>query len=160
MRRILLTLAVVAAVVVTAGCGASNTNLGGDGGDGGRGGLGGNGGDGGAGGLGAGAGKATAKVTFDSKTYSLSGGTCTDIGSVLGTEVTAGNYSNGEAGPGDYLEMMVKGDTVSVVQGRAGGVPWALATGKQRGSISGGNGTFSGTDFASGKEVSGTFACN
>jgi hypothetical protein len=38
---------------------------------------------------------------------------------------------------------------------------WALATGKQSGSIgSDMKGTFSGTDFASGGSVSGTFSCN
>jgi hypothetical protein len=106
-------------------------------------------------------GNATATVVIDGKTYDLSGGTCTDIGAVLGTQVAVGDYANGEAGTGDYLVMFVKGDTVSTVGGRAGGIPWTLATGKQSGSIGADmKGTFSGTNSVSGKQVSGTFACN
>ena len=110
---------------------------------------------------GGGGGNATAVVNFGGHTYNLSGGTCIDIGKVLGTEVSVGDYHNGEAGPGDYLEMFVKGNTVTTVAGRAGGIPWALATGKQSGSIGADmKGTFSGTDSVSGGPVSGTFACN
>lgn len=106
-------------------------------------------------------GNATATVVFDGNTYNLTGGTCTDIGQVLGTQVAVGDYANGEGGSGDYLLMFVKGDTASTVGGRAGGIPWTLATGKQSGSIGADmKGTFSGTDVASQKQVSGTFACN
>jgi hypothetical protein len=140
MRRICVTLFLALAVV---GCGSSTATSGAPGGGGGGGG-----------------GNATATVTMNGQTYHLSGGTCTDVGA-LGTEVSVGDYHNGEAGTGDFLEMFVKGNTVSTVSGRAGGVPWALATGKQSGSIGADKtGTFSGTDFASGTPVSGTFACN
>ncbi|MGD0248901.1 MAG: hypothetical protein ABSB75_07605 [Candidatus Limnocylindrales bacterium] len=139
MRRIWVTLLLALAVV---GCGSSTAT------------------SGAAGGNGGGGGNPTATVIMSGQTYHLSGGTCTDVG-VLGTEVAVGDYHNGEAGSGDYLDMMVKGNTVSTVAGRAGGVPWALATGKQSGSIGADmTGTFSGTDFASGTHVEGTFACH
>ena len=152
MRKICTALALVVSLAAAAGCTQSTTVLG----------TANNGGNGGNGGINIGApGKATATVVYDSHSYSLTGGTCIDVGTILGTQITVGDYANGEAGTGDYLSMIVKGDTVSTVGGRAGGIPWALATGKQHGSISaGGTGTFDGTDFASGKEVSGTFACS
>jgi hypothetical protein len=148
MRKIYLTL--ILAGVVVAGCGSSNATSGAPAGGGGA----------TQAPAGHATGNATATVTFNGKTYSLSGGTCTDIG-VLGTEVAVGDYTVGVAGSGDYLDMFVKGNTVSTVGGRAGGVPWALATGKQSGSIgSDMKGTFSGTDFVTGGPVSGTFSCN
>ena len=147
MRKKCLTLFV--AVAVVAGCGSSNATGGAPGGG------------GGSSQAHSGGGSATATVTMNGTTYNLSGGTCTDVGTVLGTEVSVGDFANGEAGTGDYLDMIVKGSTVSTVGGRAGGVPWALATGKQSGSIGADmTGTFSGTDFVSGAHVEGTFACN
>jgi hypothetical protein len=147
MRRIGVTLLLALAVV---GCGSSNVTSGAPS-------------VGGPGGGGGGGGNATATVTMNGQTYHLSGGTCTDVGSVLGTQVAVGDYdvASAEAGPGDFLLMIVKGATVSAVSGRAGGVPWALATGKQSGSIGAdGTGTFSGTDFVTGTHVEGSFACN
>lgn len=146
MHRISLTL--LLAVAAVAGCAGSIATAGAPGG-------------GGNTSQAPGRGNATATVTLSGHIYNLSGGTCTDIGTVLGTEVAVGDYSNGMAGSGDYLDMFVKGNTVSTVAGRAGGVPWALATGKQSGSIGADmKGTFSGTDFVSGAQVDGTFACN
>jgi hypothetical protein len=149
MHRICLALILAGAIV--AGCGSSNATSGAP--------------AGGGGATQAPAGHATgtvtATVTFNGHTYNLSGGTCTDIGAVLGTEVAVGDFQSGAAGSGDYLDLFVKGNTVSTVGGRAGGVPWALATGKQSGSIgSDMKGTFSGTDFVTGGPVSGTFSCN
>ena len=165
MRRICL--ALILAGLVVAGCGSSNATSGAPAGGGGATQAPGGGGatqvpgGGGATQVPGGHGTATATVTFNGQTYNLSGGTCTDIGAVLGTEVAVGDYTNGVAGSGDYLDMFVKGNTVSTVGGRAGGVPWALATGKQSGSIgSDMKGSFSGTDFVSGGPVSGTFSCN
>jgi hypothetical protein len=152
MKRACLTM--IFAVAIVAGCGGSTSSAGAPAGGGG-------GGGGGNATQAAGGGNATATVTFKGNIYNLSGGKCTDIGQVLGTEVSVGDYHNGEAGSGDYLEMFVKGNTVSTVAGRAGGIPWALATGKASGSIGADmKGTFSGTDFVSGEQVSGTFACN
>jgi hypothetical protein len=149
MRRICLTL--ILAGAVAAACGSSNATSGAPAGGGGA----------TPAPTGHATGTATATVTFNGQTYNLFGGTCTDIGTVLGTEVAVGDFANGVAGSGDYLDLFVKGNTVSTVGGRAGGVPWALATGKQSGSIgSDMKGTFSGTDFASGGPVSGTFSCN
>ena len=151
MKRVCLTL--IFAVAIVAGCGSSTSSAGAPAGGGG-------GGEQATQGAGGG-GNATATVTFKNSTYNLSGGKCTDIGQVLGTEVSVGDYHNGQAGPGDYLEMFVKGNTVSTVAGRAGGISWALATGKSFGSIDADmKGTFHGTDFASGDQVSGTFSCN
>jgi hypothetical protein len=146
MNRVCLIL--IFAVAIVAGCGSSTSSAGAPtGGDGGS-------GDGGGG-------KVTATVTFKLNTYNLSGGKCTDVGAVLGTEVSVGDYHDGVAGPGDYLELFVKANSVSVAQGRAGGIPWTLATGRQSGSIDADmKGTFSGMDTISGSQVSGTFACN
>jgi hypothetical protein len=156
MRRICL--ALILAGLVVAGCGSSNAASGAPAGGGGATQAPGGGGATQAPG---GHGTATATVTFNGHTYNLSGGTCTDIGTVLGTEVAVGDYTNGVAGSGDYLDIFVKGNTASAVSGRAGGVPWALATGKQSGSIgSDMKGSFSGTDFVSGGPVSGTFSCS
>ena len=146
MRRVWV--ALFLAVAVVAGCGSSTATSGAPGASGG----GGNGGGG----------NATATVIMNGQTYNLSVGTCTDVG-VLGTQVAVGDYDlpRADAGPGDYLLLRVQGDTPSTVAGRAGGVPWALATGKQSASIRADKtGTFSGTDFISGSHVEGTFACN
>jgi hypothetical protein len=138
MRKLFM--AVILAATI-AGCGGSTAASGGNGG-------GGNGG--GAAG--------TASVTFDGHTYNLTHGTCIDAG-VLGLEGWFGDYANGEGGSGDFLSFIMSSSKVSSVAGRAGGVPWALADGKQNGTLSGRQGTFSGTDFVSGKQVSGTFNC-
>jgi hypothetical protein len=129
-------------VVTAAGCGGSSAS-------------GGNGGGGGGGGGGA---AGTAAVTFDGHAYNLTNGICIDVG-VLGLEGWFGDYSNGEAGDGDYLSFIISSSKVSSVGGRSGGAPWALADGKQSGTLNGRQGTFSGTDFVSGKQVSGTFNC-
>ena len=149
MRRIGLTL--VFAVAVVAGCGGGGATPGapggssqppattprGDGGD------------------------ATAQITFKGDTFNLSGGRCENAG-VLGWEVTAGdyNYAEGQAGQGDFLDVIVGPNKVSGAQGRSGGIYWTLGN-DQGGSIgSGMTGTFSGTDTISGGPVGGTFACN
>lgn len=140
MRRVFLVAFLTVAVV--AGCG-STTSTGGGGGGGGP-------------TSGGGGGNVHATVTFNSQTYNLSGGVCEDAG-VLGWEVKVGDY---EAEDADFLDVIVSSTQFTSAQGKAGGVPWALAAGKQSGTIdSNRNGSFEGTDFVSGKPVSGTFGC-
>ena len=108
---------------------------------------------------GGGGGNATATITFKGNTVNLSGGDCENAG-VLGWEVTAGDYNAGQAGQGDFLDVIVSADKVSSAQGRSGGVYWTLSD-DQAGSLgSGMAGTFSGTDTISGGPVEGTFACD
>ncbi|MGA2514269.1 MAG: hypothetical protein ABSG37_11715 [Candidatus Limnocylindrales bacterium] len=102
---------------------------------------------------------ATATIVLNGDTFNLAGGDCEDAG-VLGWEVTVGDYSEGQSGPGDFLDIIVNTNKVSGAQGRAGGVYWALGD-DQTGSVgSGMTGNFSGTDPITGTFVQGTFACN
>lgn len=108
---------------------------------------------------GAGSRTATASVILNGQTYNLSGGACENAG-VLGWEITLGDYANGQAGKGDFLDIIVSASKVSGAQGRNGGTYWTLST-DQTGSIgSDMTGSFSGTDTISGKPISGSFACS
>jgi hypothetical protein len=141
MRRICLTLFLAAAVV--AGCGSSNATSGVPSGGGG----------------GGGGGNVHASVTFKGQTYNISGGMCTQAGP-LGWEVRVGAYEETTTNV-DYLIVIVSSQSLSSAAGRAGGVYWVLAAGKQTGTIGADlSGSFSGTDTISGKQVSGTFACS
>lgn len=151
MRRARLVLLVLVLGLTTAGCGG----LGGGGGAATN--AGGNGGGNGANNGGGGSGSASATVTVKGTPFTLTGGTCEQVG-VLGYQVTIGDYQNGQAGKGDFLSLIV-GTKLSTAEGRNGGTYWTLAT-DQQGSIGADrHGSFSGTDVISGTKITGTFAC-
>jgi len=154
MRRIWM--AMVIAVAVAAGCSEAASTAATPGGGGGGGGA----ATKAPGGGGGGGGNATATIKINGTSTTIKGGTCTDIGA-LGTEVAVGDFTAGQAGKGDFFDMFVKGNAVTTVQGRAGGVYFVLAAGKESGSIGADmTGSFSGTDTITGNQVEGTFACN
>jgi hypothetical protein len=141
MRRICLTL--VFAVAAVAGCGSSNATQAPRGN---------------ATQAPGGGGNATATVTFNGQTYNLSGGLCTNAGT-LGWDVAVGAWES-TSGTEDYLRLIVNANKVSSVSGHAGGVLFALGN-DQSGSIGSDlTGTFSGSDAISGVHIQGTFACH
>ncbi len=107
-------------------------------------------------------GEAKVTVTFAGGTYELTGGRCEAVG-VLGWKVTAGDYDYdlAQGGEGDFVELFVSQEKITGgVQGRLGGVPWALSGGPGGSMGSNMRGTFWGTDSVTDKPISGTFACS